>query len=144
MSIEVTVVRKEVMDWRKKEFIDELLPTLTVKRAARVRGYGDPGSDITIGSHYVGAGSSFRMTQLRISMGTPGSGFWWSMSAQGTPYPGEDRGTVDVGFLEAAGGETNLMDPMAPKALGPGTFYIYALASGSAVYYGCSFEGLEF
>lgn len=138
MSIEVIVQRKEILDWRRKEFVDDIMPTLTVKRAGRYRGTG---ADLKVGSHYIGPGSTLRLTHLRISSGSPE--VWWIIKALGSPYKGEVRGTVDVGYFESKGGETNLMDPRAPKAIQPGTMEIWILSAGSAKWYGCSFEGLE-
>jgi len=143
LSVPVNVVRKQVFDNRKAEFIDEILPTLTVKRAERIRGYGSPGSDIKVGSHIIGPGSTFRLHFLRISAGSPE--VWWIIKAKGSPItPYEHKGTIDVGYFEAKGGETNLMDPLAPKSIQPGTMEVWILGAGSAKWYGCAFEGLEF
>jgi len=139
MSIEVKVHRNELFDYRKKAFVDELLPTLSVARANKVRGTG---TTVTAGSHRVGPGSSFLMTYLSIQSGSPD--FWWVLTREGTPYPGELKGTIDVGYFESKGVETrvgNIKEPL--HALGPGTFRIRFLTPGSAKDFGVAFEGAE-
>lgn len=135
---EVKIVRKQIYDWRRKEFVDEILPTLTVKRALKARGAG---ADLVIGSHLVGAGSVFLLHKLRISAGSAQS--WWDLTTTGSPMLGEVQGTIDVGFLEAIGAETNLMDPRAPVVIQPGTLFVNLRSAGSATDYGCALEGLE-
>jgi hypothetical protein len=134
----IIIVRNQVYDWRRKEYVDEILPTLTVKRAGKYRGAD---ADLVVGSHLVGAGSVFLMNKLRISAGSAQT--WWDITTTGSPMIGEVQGTVDVGFLEAIGQETNLMDPNAPIAIQPGTFFVNIRSAGTATDYGCSFEGLE-
>jgi hypothetical protein len=135
---EVSIVRKQVFDWRKKEWIDEILPTLTVKRAGKYRGAN---ADLCVGSHFVGAGSVFLMNKLRISTGS--ADVWWDIISEGSPMIGEVQGTIDVGYFEAQGQETNLMDPLAPVVIQPGTFYVYLRSAGTQGDFGCAFEGLE-
>jgi len=139
MSIEVKVERREVYDNRRKEFIDDIIPTLTIKRAWKHRGTG---TTAKVGSHYVAAGSSFLMTYLCISTSSPD--FWWSIVARGSPHPGEIKGTVDYGYFEAAGAETrigNIKEPV--HSFGPGTFEIYFITPGSTADFGLAFEGVE-
>ena len=136
--VEVLVVRTQVFDWRRKEFVDEVLPTLTVKKAAKFRGAA---ADLCVGSRYVGQGSVFLMNKLRLSTGS--ADVWWDIVTRGSPFPGEKEGTIDVGYFEAKGAELNLMDPKAPLAIQPGTFYVYVRDAGTANDFGCSFEGLE-
>jgi hypothetical protein len=139
LSIEVQVRRTELLDYRKKEFIDEILPTLTIQRAAKIRGTG---TTVVAGSHRVGPGSTFLMTYLSILSGSPD--FWWVLTREGTPYPGEVKGTIDVGYFGSKGAETrigNIKEPV--HVLGPGTFRIRFLTPGSARDFGCAFEGLE-
>jgi hypothetical protein len=139
LSIEVQVRRTELLDYRKKEFIDELLPTLTVKRAVKTRGTG---STVLGGSHYVGAGSSFLMTYLGVYSGSPG--VHCGVVAKGSPYPGEVKGTIDYIYFEAKGGEVRLGNPKEPvHAFGPGTFQFYWVTPGSARDYFIAFEGVE-
>jgi hypothetical protein len=139
MSVEIKVERKELFDWRKKKWVDELLPTLSVARANKVRGTG---TTVTAGSHRVGPGSSFLMTYLSIQSGSPG--LWWSLTREGTPYPGEQRGTVDVGYFESKGVETRLGDVKSPvHVLGGGSFRIRLITPGSAKDFGVAFEGIE-
>jgi hypothetical protein len=135
---QVIIERKQVFDWRRKEWIDEILPTLTVKRAGKYRGAG---ADLVVGSHFVGAGSVFLLNKLRISVGSAQS--WWDLTSEGSPMIGEVQGTIDVGFLEAMGQETNLMDPNAPVVIQPGTFFVTVRNAGTATDYGCALEGLE-
>ena len=138
---EVNIVRKQVYDWRRKEWIDEILPTLTVKRAGKYRGAD---ADLCVGSHFVGQGSVFLMNKLRISTGS--ADVWWDITTTGSPMIGEIQGTIDLGYLEGKGGEINLMDPDAPVVIQPGTFFVYMRIGtwlGSAQNFSCSFEGLE-
>lgn len=135
---EVILERKQIFDWRRKEWIDEILPTLTVKRAGKYRGAG---ADLCVGSHFVGQGSVFLMNKLRLATGS--ADVWWDLTTEGSPMIGEIRGTIDVGYFEAQGQETNLMDPLAPVVIQPGTFYVYVRDAGTAQDFGCAFEGLE-
>jgi hypothetical protein len=135
---EVLITRKQVYDWRRKEFVDEVLPTLTAKRAGKFRGAA---ADLIVGSHFVGAGSVFLLNKLRISSGS--AEVWWDITTVGSPMLGEVQGTVDVGYFEAQGQETNLMDPNAPVVLQPGTFFVTIRDAGTAKDFGCSLEGLE-
>jgi len=98
MTIPISIIRKQVYDYRKKEYIDEVLATLTVKRGARTRGAG---ADLLVGSHIVGPGSTFRMSKLRIGAGS--TEVFWIIRALGSPFPGEIRGTVDIGYIFDAG-----------------------------------------
>ena len=139
MSVEITIQRRELFDWRKKQWVDELLPTLSVARANKVRGTD---TTVTAGSHRVGPGSSFLMTYFSLQSGSPG--LWWSLTREGTPYPGEQRGTIDVGYFEAKGERTLLGDIKSPvKVLGGGTFRIRLITPGSAKDFGVAFEGIE-
>jgi len=137
---EVQIRRNQVFDWRRKEWIDEILPTLTVKRAGKFRGAD---VDLCVGSHFVGQGSVFLMHKLRLSTGS--ADVWWDITTTGSPMVGEVQGTIDIGYFEAQGQETNLMDPLAPLAIQPGTFFVYMRIGtyGSAQNFGCAFEGLE-
>jgi len=141
LSIEVQVRRTELFDYRKKEFIDEIIPTLTVKRAVRRHISAGQGS-VLVGSHIVGPGSSFLMTYLGLATGTPQ--MYFAIRAHGTPYPSEVRGSIDVIYFESRGMETrigNIKEPV--HAFGPGTFKISTGSIGSASDVFCSFEGLE-
>ena len=135
---EVFLHRNQVYDWRRKEFVDEILPTLTVKRAGKYRGAD---ADLCVGSHFVGQGSVFLLHKLRISSGS--ADVWWDIVSAGSPMIGEVQGTIDVGYFESQGQETNLMDPKAPIAIQPGTFYVYIRSAGTANDFGCALEGLE-
>lgn len=134
----VILIRSQVFDWRRKDWVDDILPTLTVKKAGKFRGAG---ADLTVGSHFVGKGSVFLMNKLRISTGS--ADVWWDITTTGSPLPGEKKGTIDVGYFEAKGAEINLMDPKAPLVIQPGTFYVTVRSAGSANDFGCAFEGLE-
>lgn len=139
MSIEIKVERKELYDYRRKDFVDEILPTLSIARANKIRGAG---TTVVAGSHRVGPGSTFLMTYLSIQSGSPD--FWWALTREGTPYPGEHKGTIDVGYFEAKGIETRLGDIKSPvHTLGQGTFRIRFLTPGSTKDFGVAFEGVE-
>lgn len=136
--VEIIVVRSQIFDWRRKEWVDEILPTMTVKKAGKYRGTG---ADLTIGSHFVGQGSVFLMQKLRISSGS--ADVWWDITTTGTPSVGEKKGTLDVGYFQAKGEEINLMDPKAPLAIQPGTFSVIIRSAGTTNDFGCAFEGIE-
>ena len=136
---EVNVQRKEILDYRGKSFIDDILPTLTLQRSARVRGTG---VTVTAGSHRVAPGSVFQMTYLSIQAGSPET--WWALTKEGTLAPGQVNGTVDVGYFESKGAETRIGNIQTPvHSLGPGTFRLRLLALGTAKWFGAAFEGVE-
>jgi hypothetical protein len=136
---DIQVRRNEVFDWRKKEWVDEILPTLTVKQAGIIRGTG---ATVTAGSHRIGQGSTLLITAFNIASGSPD--FWWALTHEGTPFPGEKRGTIDCGYFGAKG-ETrvlgNVKEPI--KVVGPGSMRLQFLTPGSAKDFSFSFEGVE-
>lgn len=136
---EIKIHREEILDWRKKQFVDKILPTLTIQRAAQIRGAG---ITVTAGSHRVAPGSTYLMTYLSVQSGS--SEFWYAITKTGTLAPGQVNGTVDVGYFQAKGVDTKLggvQDPV--HAFGPGTILVRFLTPGSARNYGLAFEGLE-
>ncbi len=135
---EIKIHRKQVFDWRRKEYVDEILPTLTHKNAGKFRGAG---ADLVVGSHHVGAGSVYLLTKLRLSSGSADA--WWDITTSGSPLPGEVKGTLDAGYFESKGAELNLMDPKAPLAIQPGTFFVTIRDAGTANDFGCTIEGIE-
>lgn len=135
---EITIHRKQVFDWRRQEFVDEVLPTLTHKNAGKYRGAG---ADLVVGSHHVGAGSVYLLHKLRLSSGS--ADCWWDLTSSGSPLPGETKGTLDCGYFEAKGAELNLMDPKQPIPIQPGTFFITIRSAGTANDFGCAIEGIE-
>lgn len=135
---EVLIHRNQVFDWRRKEFVDEILPTLTHKNAGKYRGAG---ADLVVGSHFVSSGSVYMLQKLRLSTGS--ADVWWDVTSSGSPLPGETKGTLDVGYFESKGAELNLMDPRQPLAIQPGTFFVTIRSAGSANDFGCALEGIE-
>jgi len=136
---EIKVQRHEILDLRKRQFIDQIVPTLTLMRAARVRGTG---VTVTAGSHRVAPGSVFQMTYLSVQSGS--AELWWTLTKEGTLAPGQVNGTVDIGYLQGKGAENRAGKVDEPvHSLGPGTFRIRLLTPGTARWFGAAFEGLE-
>ena len=135
----IVVYRKERLDWRGKRFIDDIVPTLTIQRAALIRGTG---VTVTAGSHRVAPGSTYLMTYLSVQSGSPE--FWWAITKTGTLAPGQLNGTVDLGYFESKGAETRIGNiPEPVHSFGPGTMLVRFLTPGSAKNFGVAFEGLE-
>ncbi|MGA2767986.1 MAG: hypothetical protein ABSF24_06685 [Candidatus Bathyarchaeia archaeon] len=136
---EIRVERHEILDPRKRQFIDQIVPTLTLMRASRVRGTG---VTVTAGSHRVAPGSVFQMTYLSIQAGS--AELWWALTKTGTLAPGQINGTVDIGYLQGRGVENRSGKVDEPvHSLGPGTFQLRLLQLGSARWAGVAFEGVE-
>jgi hypothetical protein len=136
---EVKISRREIFDARKKSFIDDRIPDVTIQRAALIRGTG---ATVTAGSHRVTAGSVFQMTYLSVQSGSPN--MWWAITKTGTLIPGQVNGTVDVGYFESQGAETRIGNITTPvHSFGPGTFNLRLLTPGSAKNFGVAFEGVE-
>jgi len=136
---EIKVERREILDVRKRSFIDEIVPTLTLMRAARVRGTG---VTVTAGSHRVAPGSVFQMTCFSVQSGS--AELWWALTKTGTLAPGQVNGTVDVGYLQGKGAENRAGKWDEPvHSLGPGTFQLRLLTPGTARWFGTAFEGVE-
>ena len=130
------VQRKKIYDPAFEEFVDEELPTVSVKDAGRVSGIGHPGSAIV--RKTLSGGTVMRLTYLRVAAGVT------------TEFFMRDRGgTFDYPYLEAAGAEVTLGAPDAPIHVVKGSFVIgfqgsYASGTRIAAYEGVvRFQGTE-
>jgi hypothetical protein len=88
-NVPVRVFRQEIYDLRRREFIDMVIPTIEVKRTGISRSVANNG---VIGSHRVGPGSLFRLTEVEVFSGSVGAIV--GVASTGTPLtPQEQRGT---------------------------------------------------
>jgi len=87
-NVPTNVNRHEVLDLRRHEFVDLLIPTIEVKRTAIARSVAIGG---VIGSHRIGAGSIFRLTEIEVFSGTYNAIV--GLCNTGTPVLPEQRGT---------------------------------------------------
>jgi hypothetical protein len=140
MSADIRVNRAEIMDWRKKQFVDDILPTLVFQQSAQVRGEGVA---LVAGSHRISPGSVLLITKLSIAAGS--AGLWWCITRQtGTLYPSEARGTIELGYFESKGMDMRLGNVKEPVlTVGPGSMWLRFVTIGSAVNYGFAIEGVE-
>ena len=123
------VQRKKIYDPAFEEFVDEELPTVSVKGAGRERNVA---ADAAIASYTgLGGGTVMRLTYLRIA-------------ADGAQefYLKDRSGTFDYPYLEAAGAEVTLGAPDAPIHLIKGTFEIGCSRAGTAGTFIASYEGV--
>ena len=124
------IQRKEIYDPAFEEFVDVELPTVSIKDAARVA-HEDAGG--TLLERTFSGGTVMRITFLRFTAGAAQEFFM------------QDRnGTFDYPYLEAAGVETMLGEPMAPIHVVEGTFKIGASGSfgGSGTFASVAYEGI--
>jgi len=125
----VIILRKEVYDPSKEEYVKEILPTVSVKKAFRDTGTMSAGE--LIGSHYIGAGSVLRVTRMRVYT-----------DAANEFIVADRNGTLDIIPFETSGGETLLSGPNEPIYITEGTIRIRALGSVSAGTRVVAFEGI--
>ena len=130
------VQRKKIYDPAFEQFVDEELPTVSVKDALRVSGVAHPGSALV--RKTLSGGTVMRLTYLRLAGGAE------------TEFFMRDRGgTFDYPYLEAAGAEVTLGAPDAPIHVVKGSFVIgfegsYASGTRIAAYEGVvRFQGTE-
>jgi len=95
-NVQVVVIRKEIEDLRRREFIDMVLPTIQVQRTALTQ---NPAANSVIGSHRVGPGSVFRLLEVAVGVGSfnVAAPAVIALTHTGTPLtPFEQRGTRDL------------------------------------------------
>lgn len=138
MAPPITVHRRQQFDQRRQAFIDEVLPTLQLKRYVHTAA---PAAGATIGSHRIGAGSMVRLTEVMVSSGSANSQI--AFVFRGTPLiPHEQRGTIDTYYFAARGQERDVydLDKNAP-AFGQGSLLFIAVEAGTKV--NVAFKGIE-
>ena len=123
------VQRKKIYDPAFEQFVDEELPTVSVKDAARLAGTNPAGT--TLLRKTLSGGTVMRVTHMRVGA-----------SAE-TEFFMQDRGgTFDYPYLEAAGAEVTLGAPEAPVHVVQGSFIMGlqgSYGSGTRV---ASYEGI--
>ena len=123
------IQRKEIYDPAFEEFVDEELPTVSVKAAGRA---GDVAAGTAVVSFTgLGGGTVMRLTYLRVAANAE------------TEFFLKDRsGTIDYPYLESKGDEVLLGAPDAPIHVVQGTFAIGLVNAGVAGTFIAAFEGV--
>ena len=123
--------RKKIYDPAFEEFVDEELPTVSVKGAGRTRGVGS-GTEVALASYTgLGGGTVMRVTYLRVA------------AKEACEFYLKDRdGTFDYPYLEAAGAEVTLGAPYAPIHVVKGTFEIGLVNGGTQGTFIAAYEGI--
>ncbi len=149
-NVQLVVIRKEVLDHRRHEFIDMVIPTIQVSRTGLARSVAIGG---VIGSHRVGPGSLFRILEVEVFSGSMAAIV--GVTSTGTPQtPQEQRGTalfyqapkvIGRGSLAAAAPNHQIYRWDNAPAFGPGTlnFKNASNATGSP-FMAVSFRGYEY
>ena len=136
MSEELQVQRGQIYDPAWEEFVDEELPTVTVKDALQVSGVAHPGSAIV--RKTLTGGTVMRLTYVRIAA-----------NAETVFFLRDRDGTFDYPYLEAAGAEVTQGAPNAPIHVVKGSFVMgfhgsYASGTRIGAYEGIvRFQGTE-
>jgi len=126
--MKVDIIRKEIYDPSLQEYVDEELPTISVKAAVRSRNSKAGTALIT---HALGIGTEMRLTFYRVSAGTP------------TEFFMRDRGgTFDFPILESRGAEAAFGGPLDPLHIVRGTFEMGLVASGTSGTFIVAYEGI--
>lgn len=121
--------KKRIKDPAYEKYVDEELPTVTVKDALYVGGVGHPGSAIV--RKTLSGGTVMRLTYLRVAADAE------------TKFFLRDRdGTFDYPYLEAAGAEVLLGAPSAPIHVVKGTFAMGCQGSYASGTRWASYEGI--
>ncbi len=121
---EVVIERKQKYDTSRKQWVRDIIPTSTVKKAKRL---GTASADKLFGSTYPGAGSVFNVTNLRID------------SSPNLEFVVKARqGTLDV-INGAYTGHGDLNSPLYSTA---GSFQVRALGSVGLGTYFVSYSGV--
>ena len=123
------VQRKKIYDPAFEEFVDEELPTVSVKGAGRARNCKAGTAIVTYTG--LGGGTVMRLTYLRVA-------------ADGAQefYLKDRSGTFDYPYLEASGAEVTLGAPDAPIHTIKGTFEIGCARAGTAGTFIAAYEGI--
>ena len=130
MSEELQVQRMQIYDPAREEFLDEELPTVTVKGAGRATSV-QAGTALGSYTGLEGGGTVMRLTYLRVAASKEAEFFL------------KDRdGTFDYPYLEAAGAEVTQGGPTTPIHVVKGTFEIGLQVLGTSGTFWCAYEGL--
>ena len=130
------VQRKKIYDPAFEQFVDEELPTVSVKDAGKFTVDGPAGATALLTRTFSG-GTAMRMTFLRVGADQPDKEI----------YLTDRQGTLDYIYLGTTGSElyreTNLGAPDAPVHVVQGTFTITAgsVAAGTVNFY-VAYEGI--
>ena len=126
--MQVTIAGKKIFDPSTQKYVDEELPTRTVKAAVRSRNSKAGTALIT---YALGGGTEMRLTFYRVSAGTPAEFFL------------RDRGgTFDFPFLEARGAEAAFGGASDPLHVIRGTFEMGLVNNGTAGTFIVAYEGI--
>ncbi len=145
-NVPVTVVRKEVLDLRRREFIDMVIPTIQVQRTNFAN---SPAASTVIGSHRVGPGSVFRLMEVAVGVGSASSTLTAviAMTHTGTPTtPFEQRGTRDLYTFQRGGEIRNIYRWDNAPTFGAGTlqFKTGVAANLGSRGHSVAFKGYEY
>jgi len=132
------IMRKRVFNPATQQWIDEEIPTVTIKRMGWARAYA---AGAIIASHYVGYGSpstvqkTWLVQRARFFTGSPDAIFSVVHSR---------LGSIDVVYFEAEGGQLDLLESGVYK-FGPGSVAVKMHLAGSTprAGFGASLEGPE-
>jgi len=145
-NVPTTVNRHEVLDLRRHEFVDFVIPTIQVQRTSQ---NNSPAANATIGSHRIGPGSIFRLLEVAVGVGSASSTnpAAIAMTHTGTPItPWEQRGTRDLFTFQRGGEIRNIYRWDNAPTFGAGTLFFktgVAANLGSRVH-NVAFKGIEY
>jgi hypothetical protein len=145
-NVPVRSMRVEVLDLRRHEFIDLVIPTLQVQRA---NFSNSPAATTVIGSHRVGPGSVFKLLEVAVGVGSASSTLTAviALTHTGTPLtPFEQRGTRDLYTFQRGGEIRNIYRWDNAPTFGAGTLNWKTLAAANLGSRGHSiaFKGIEY
>jgi hypothetical protein len=126
----IVVQRKEVYDPSTTKYVDEELPTVTVKGYGREIHVGAGSALATFSG--LGGGTEMRLTFYRVSASTVPIEF----------YMRDRGGTFDVISIQTKGEEVAHAGPMDPLHVVRGTFEMGLLNTGTAGTFVASYEGV--
>lgn len=136
--MKVFTVRKQIYDPSLERYVNEEIPTHTIKRARRLR---TASADTVLASHYISSGTN------AVDAGTYGYGsvarvsrFMYGANKEIELYVKDRTGTIDYLYLPSAGRELMLSDSYKPVYTTEGTFKVCFMGSMTAGTYLCSFE----
>lgn len=136
--MKVVTIRKQIYDPSLERYVNEEIPTHTIKRARRLR---TASANTVLASHYISSGSP------AITAGTYGYGsvarvirFMYGASKEIEMYVKDRSGTIDFLYLPSAGRELYIGGPYEPVYTAEGTLKVCFMGTQSAGTYICSFE----
>ncbi len=145
-GVQTFQTRKEFYDTRRREFIDEIIPTIQVQRANTAN---SPAANTVIGSHRIGPGSIFRLMEVAVGVGSASSTLTAiiALTHTGTPItPYEQRGTRDLYTFQRGGEIRNIYRFDNAPTFGAGTINWKTTATANLGSRGHSiaFKGIEY